>query len=61
MPRKGRVKGPVIMAPEALDFSRLIRAGETIGWAEATAEPVSSLACSMRRPSAARHFACFSR
>ena len=28
------------MAPEALDFPRLIRAGETIGWAEATAEPV---------------------
>jgi len=40
MPRKGRVKSAVIMAPEALDFSRLIRAGETIGWAEATAEPV---------------------
>jgi acyl-CoA hydrolase len=34
------VKTPVMMAPEALDFSRLIRAGETIGWAEATAEPV---------------------
>src|SRR5271163_144058 len=29
-----------MVAPEALDFSRLIRAGETIGWAEATAEPV---------------------
>src|SRR5205085_9124612 len=28
------------MAPEALDFTQLIRAGETIGWAEATAEPV---------------------
>ena len=34
------MKTPVIMAPEALDFSQLIRAGETIGWAEATAEPV---------------------
>ena len=31
---------PVIMAPEALDLSHLIRAGETIGWAEATAEPI---------------------
>jgi hypothetical protein len=29
-----------MMAPEALDFSRVIRAGETIGWADATAEPV---------------------
>ncbi len=35
-----RVKTPVTMAPEVLDFSQLIRAGETIGWAEATAEPV---------------------
>jgi hypothetical protein len=34
------VKTPVTMAPEALDFTQLIRAGETIGWAEATAEPV---------------------
>jgi len=34
------VKIPVTIAPEALDFTRLIRAGETIGWAEATAEPV---------------------
>jgi acyl-CoA hydrolase len=34
------VKAPVTVAPEALDFTRLIRAGETIGWAEATAEPV---------------------
>src|SRR2546421_11428245 len=34
------VKTPVTMAPEALDFSQLIRAGETIGWAEAPAEPV---------------------
>jgi hypothetical protein len=37
---EGCVKTPVMMAPEALDFSRVIRAGETIGWAEATAEPV---------------------
>src|SRR5258708_40029194 len=35
-----RVKPPVTIAPEALDFTRLIRSGETIGWAEATAEPV---------------------
>jgi hypothetical protein len=34
------VKTPVTIAPEALDFTRLIRAGETVGWAEATAEPV---------------------
>jgi hypothetical protein len=34
------VKTPVTIAPEALDFPRLIGAGETIGWAEATAEPV---------------------
>ena len=31
---------PHQLAPEALDFTRLIRAGETVGWAEATAEPV---------------------
>ena len=35
-----RVKTPVTIAPEALDFTRLIRSGETVGWAEATAEPV---------------------
>jgi hypothetical protein len=29
-----------LIAPEALDFMQLIRAGETVGWAEATAEPV---------------------
>jgi hypothetical protein len=34
------VKTPVMIAPEALDFSQLLRTGETIGWAEATAEPV---------------------
>jgi hypothetical protein len=37
MTAEKRVKTPVIMAPEALDFSQFIRAGETIGWAEATA------------------------
>ncbi|MGE5269661.1 MAG: acetyl-CoA hydrolase/transferase family protein [Thiohalocapsa sp.] len=31
---------PKQVAPEALDFARLIRVGETVGWAEATAEPV---------------------
>jgi hypothetical protein len=35
------VKTPVIIAPEALDFTHIIRARETIGWAEATAEPVA--------------------
>jgi acyl-CoA hydrolase len=34
------VKTPATILPEALDFARLIRGGETIGWAEATAEPV---------------------
>jgi acyl-CoA hydrolase len=34
------VKTPVTIAPDALDFTRLIRSGETVGWAEATAEPV---------------------
>jgi acyl-CoA hydrolase len=34
------VKTPVTIAPEALDFTQLIRTGETVGWAEATAEPV---------------------
>ena len=33
------MKSPVITAPGDLDFARLIRAGDTIGWAEATAEP----------------------
>ena len=32
---------PQQIAPEALDFAQLIRAGETVGWAEATAEPVA--------------------
>jgi hypothetical protein len=31
---------PHQLAPDALDFTRLIRACETVGWAEATAEPV---------------------
>jgi hypothetical protein len=31
---------PHQLTPETLDFPRLIRAGETVGWAEATAEPV---------------------
>jgi acyl-CoA hydrolase len=34
------MKTPVTLAPEALDFAGLIRAGDTIGWAQATAEPV---------------------
>ncbi len=34
------MKTPVRLLPEALDFARLIRAGDTVGWAEATAEPV---------------------
>jgi acetyl-CoA hydrolase len=31
----------VTVAPGDLDFARLIRKGETVGWAEATAEPVA--------------------
>lgn len=31
---------PRVVAAEALDFTPLIRAGDTVGWAEATAEPV---------------------
>jgi acyl-CoA hydrolase len=34
------MKTPITVAPEALDFAALIRAGDTIGWAQATAEPV---------------------
>jgi acyl-CoA hydrolase len=34
------MKTPVTVAPDALDFTRLIRAGDTVGWAQATAEPV---------------------
>src|SRR5437667_12305916 len=34
------MKPPVTLAPEALDFAQLIRAGDTVGWAQATAEPV---------------------
>src|ERR1700730_11007495 len=33
-------KTPVSIARDALDFRKLIRAGETVGWAEATAEPL---------------------
>jgi len=33
-------KTPVRVMPEALDFAALIRSGETVGWAEATSEPV---------------------
>ena len=46
MPCAGEMAGherrvtPVTIAPEALDFTQLIRAGETVGWAAATAEPV---------------------
>jgi acyl-CoA dehydrogenase-like protein len=35
-----RARLPRQLAPEALDFTRLIRPGETVGWAEATAGPV---------------------
>ena len=34
------MKTPITVAPADLDFARLIREGDTIGWAEATAEPV---------------------
>jgi acyl-CoA hydrolase len=34
------MKSPTTIAPDKLDFAALIRAGETVGWAEATAEPV---------------------
>ena len=34
------MKTSVTLPPEALDFAGLIRAGDTIGWAQATAEPV---------------------
>ena len=34
------MKTPVTVLPESLDFASLIRTGETVGWAEATAEPV---------------------
>ena len=34
------MKNPVTVAPDRLDFAGLIREGETIGWAQATAEPV---------------------
>jgi acetyl-CoA hydrolase len=34
------MKTPVTVAPDALDFTRLLQAGDTVGWAQATAEPV---------------------
>src|SRR5215472_5893182 len=34
------LKTPVSITPDSLDFRRLIGTGETIGWAEATAEPL---------------------
>ena len=34
------MKSPITVAPEDLDFASLLREGDTIGWAEATAEPV---------------------
>ena len=34
------MKTPLVRPPEALDFAALIRGGDTIGWAQATAEPV---------------------
>jgi acyl-CoA hydrolase len=34
------MKTPVTIAPDTLDFAALLRAGDTVGWAEATAEPV---------------------
>ncbi len=33
------MKSPVTIASEDLDFARLVREGDTVGWAEATAEP----------------------
>jgi acetyl-CoA hydrolase len=34
------MKTPLTVSPENLDFATLIRDGDTVGWAEATAEPV---------------------
>jgi acetyl-CoA hydrolase len=34
------MKNPVAIAPDRLDFAALIRPGDTVGWAQATAEPV---------------------
>jgi 4-hydroxybutyrate CoA-transferase len=34
------MKTPVTVTPDDLDFAGLIRAGDTVGWAQATAEPV---------------------
>src|SRR6478735_10364926 len=35
-----RVKRPAMIASGDLDFAALVRPGETVGWAQATAEPV---------------------
>src|SRR5260370_2248160 len=34
------MKTPVTVAPKDLDFAKLIQPGDTVGWAQATAEPV---------------------
>ncbi len=34
------MKTPITIASDKLDFAALLHAGETVGWAEATAEPV---------------------
>jgi acyl-CoA hydrolase len=34
------MKTPVTLAPEALDFAGLVQGGDTVFWAQATAEPV---------------------
>jgi hypothetical protein len=52
------LKTPVSIAPDALDFRRLIGRGETVGWAEATAEPLSSRGCWMLRRNVAHRSAC---
>jgi acetyl-CoA hydrolase len=38
--RKDRLRKPVVIAPDRLDFAQIIRDGDRVGWAEATAEPV---------------------
>ena len=49
---------PITIAPEALDFTQLIHAGETVGWAEATAEPVFLTRMLDAPAEAARRSAC---
>ena len=34
------MKTPISIAPDSLDFRQLIGSGQTVGWAEATAEPL---------------------